>query len=50
MDKLNRRGWKIDDLRDPDKNLDIAVEVFNEAGGRWTPWAAYTKGTYQSWL
>ena len=50
MDKLNRRGWKIDDLRDPDKNLDIAVEVFNEAGGRWTPWAAYTKGSYQSWL
>jgi len=50
MDKLNRRGWQIDDLRDPDKNLDIAVEVFNEAGGRWTPWAAYTKGTYQSWL
>ena len=50
MDKLNRRGWKIDDLRNPDKNLDIAVEVFNEAGGKWTPWAAYTKGTYQSWL
>ena len=50
MDKLSRRGWQIDDLRDPDKNLDIAVEVFNEAGGRWTPWAAYTKGTYQSWL
>ena len=50
MDKLNRRGWTIDDLRNPDKNLDIAVEVFKEAGDRWTPWGAYTNQKYLDFL
>lgn len=49
-DKLTRRGWSIDDLRDPEKNADIAVEVWEEAGRSLTPWGAFTNGSYQDFL
>jgi len=49
MDKLNRRGWTVDDLRDPDKSLDIALEIHDEAGG-FKPWGAYTNGSYRAYL
>jgi len=49
MDKLNRRGWTVDDLRDPDKSLDIALEIHDEAGG-FKPWGAYTNGSYSKYL
>ena len=45
-DKLARRGWTKDDLRDPVKNATIALEVYNEAGGSFTPWGAYNNGSY----
>ncbi len=45
MDKLARRGFTEDDLRDPRKAMIIAKEVFDEAGG-FTPWSVYTNGKY----
>ena len=48
-DKLARHGWNEEDLRDPLKNLTIAKEVFDEAGG-FTPWSVYTKGIYKNYL
>ena len=50
MDKLTRRGMTIDDLRDPNKNLDIAVEVYREAGNSWRPWGAYTNKSYTDFM
>jgi hypothetical protein len=50
MDKLTRRGWGVEDLRDPLKNLTIAKEVFDEAGGSFKPWGAYTNGSYSQYL
>ena len=50
MDKLTRRGWSEDDLRDPLKNLTIAKEVFDEAGGSFKPWGAFTNGSYTKFL
>lgn len=49
MDKLNRRGWTIEDLRDPQKNAEIAVEIYRERGN-FEPWGAYTNGSYQQFL
>lgn len=49
MDKLNRRGWTVDDLRDPRKNAEIAVEIYRERGN-FEPWGAYTNGSYQQFL
>lgn len=45
MDKINARGWGVDDLRDPNKNAQLALEVYREAGG-FHPWGAYTNGSY----
>lgn len=50
MDKLKRRGWSVADLKDPDKNIDIAIEVFNEVGGKFTPWGGYTDGGYKKFI
>ena len=47
-DKLDRRGWTNEDLRDPNKNAQIAIEVFNEAGG-FTPWTVYTNGSWRNY-
>lgn len=49
-DKLSRRGWSVDDLRDPDKNAQIAIEVFQEAGNSFNPWSVYTSGKYKKYL
>jgi len=46
MDKLERRGFTEDDLRDPRKAMIIAKEVFDEVGG-FTPWSVYTNGKYK---
>ena len=48
-DKLARRGWTENDLRDPVKNMTIAKEVFDEAGG-FTPWSVYQKGLHNQYL
>ena len=48
-DKLRRRGYTVDDLRDPGKNADIAIDVYNEAGGL-TPWSVYNSGDYQQYM
>ena len=49
MDKLTRRGWTIDDLRDPNKNAEIAVEIYRERGS-FEPWGAFTNGSYRDFL
>ena len=48
-DKLSRRGWTAEDLRDPLKNLTIAKEVYDEVGS-FKPWSVYTKGIYKNYL
>ncbi len=48
-DKLARRGWTENDLRDPVKNMTIAKEVYDEAGG-FTPWSVYQKGLHNQYL
>ena len=49
-DKLRRRGWTVEDLRDPSKNAAIAVEVFREAGNSFRPWSVYQKGLHKQYL
>jgi len=48
-DKLRRRGWTAEDLRDPVKNLTIAKEVYDEVGS-FKPWSVYTSGKYTEYL
>ena len=48
-DKLARRGWTENDLRDPVRNMTIAKEVYDEAGG-FTPWSVYQKGLHHQYL
>lgn len=50
MDKLKRRGLTIEDLRDPNINAQIAIDVYNEAGGSFKPWGAYTNDSYKKFL
>ena len=49
-DKLARRGWTEEDLRDPVKNAIIAIEVYKEAGNSFSPWSAYTNEMYKQFL
>ena len=49
-DKLRRRGFTEDDLRDPLKNLQIAKDVFDEAGQSFQPWSVYKHGLYKQHL
>ena len=49
MDKLNRRGYTVEDLRDPQKNANIAVDVFNEVGS-FTPWTVYNDNKHLKYL
>ena len=50
MDKLKRRGLTIEDLRDPNVSTQIAIDVYNEAGGSFRPWGAYTNNSYKKFL
>ena len=49
MDKLKKRGYTVEDLRDPQKNANITVDVFNEVGS-FTPWTVYNDNKYQQYL
>ena len=49
MDKLKRRGYTVEDLRDPQKNANIAVDVFNEVGS-FTPWTVYNDNKHLQYL
>ena len=48
-DKLTRRGWTQEDLRDPVKNMTIAKEVYDEVGS-FKPWSVYQKGLHHQYL
>ncbi len=50
QNKLDARGWTVDDLRDPVKNATIAAEIYRESGGSFKPWGAYTNGSYKNHL
>lgn len=43
---LNR--WTIEQLKDCTENIKIAHLLFHEQG--WTPWVAYTNGSYKKYL
>ena len=47
--KLARRGWTQEDLRDPVKNMTIAKEVYDEVGS-FKPWSVYQKGLHHQYL
>jgi len=49
MDKLTKRGFSIEDLRDPQKNAQIAVDVYNEVGS-FKPWSVYNSGKHIPYL
>lgn len=49
-DKLRRRGFTENDLRDPLKNLQIAKDVFDEAGQSFQPWSVFKHGLYKNHL
>ena len=49
MDKLAKRGYSIEDLRDPQKNAQIAVDVYNEVGS-FKPWSVYNSGKHIPYL
>ena len=49
-DKLAKLGYSEDDLRDPFKNVKVAKMVFDEVGGSFKPWGAYTNGSYSKFL
>ena len=48
MDRLARRGYSIEDLRDPQKNLDLALEIYDSQG--LNAWGAYSNGSYRQYL
>ena len=39
-----------EELFDPKINIQIAKDIFDEAGGSFQPWGAYTDGRYQEYL
>ena len=49
-DKLRRRGFSTEDLRDPFKNLQIAKDIYDEAGQSFQPWSVYKHGLYKQHL
>ena len=49
QDKLTRRGWTQEDLRDPVKNMTIAKEVYDEVGS-FMPWTVYKDNLHQQYL
>ena len=53
-DKLDRRGFTVEDMRNPEKNAIIAKDVYDErvATGRdgYEPWSVYTNGKYKKHL
>jgi len=44
-DKIGER-----DVFDPVVNTDVAAQVWDDAGGKWTPWEVYTSGAYKTHL
>jgi hypothetical protein len=36
--------------RDPFDNMQMAFQVFTDAGGHWTPWSTYNSGSYRQYL
>ncbi len=43
-----KKGWKLVDLVDCQKNVDFAYEIFKAQG--WSPWVAYNNGNYKKFL
>lgn len=41
---------KVEALRDPQTNLKIARQVYDEAGGSFNPWQSYTSGAYKKYV
>lgn len=38
------------DRLDPAKNIETAYKLYRGAGGRFTPWVAYTTGAYKEYI
>lgn len=43
-----KKGYKLSDVMDCDKNIKIALEIFKRQG--WKPWVAYTNGAYKKFI
>lgn len=42
---LKNYNWK-----DPAQNMQMAYQIWRDAGGSWSPWVAYTNGSYKKFL
>lgn len=51
-DKAHPEMFSEGDTRwaDPVSNRDMAFKVWQQAGGKWTPWSTYTNGRYQMYM
>jgi lysozyme-like protein len=38
------------DWRNPLSNMQMAFQIFTEAGSKWTPWSTFNNGTYEPYL
>jgi len=43
-----RKGWKVADLLDCHKNVDLAYEIYKGSG--WGAWSTYKNGSYKKFL
>lgn len=50
--QINIHVWKIDEevLKDPATNARHAYAIYLAAGKKWTPWGAYTNGSYKKYM
>lgn len=44
------RPWSESQLKDPLFNLQVAKQIYDQAGGSFRPWGAWTDGHYRDWL
>jgi len=42
--RVAKHGWTMEDMKDCQKNIDIAHEIWTEQG--WIPWSSYKNGSY----
>lgn len=50
INSVHSKLLKTHDWRDPQQNMNMAFQIWKEAGGKWTPWAAYNNGSAAKFL
>lgn len=44
------KAYSEEALKIPEQNAAAAFAIYTSAGGKWTPWGAYTNGSYRRFL